>query len=179
MSARAGEEARVSGLGAGADDYVTKPFVARELIARVRSLLALTRARREAELQKQHLHSLFMQAPDADRRSCRGPDHVVELANPLTCQVWGRTEEKMLGKPLVQAAPALDAQPFMALLDGVLRTGVTYVGKETPLRGSTGAETGRSTRCTSISCTRPAGRRRRRRGHSRDGVRCDRRSHRA
>src|SRR6202008_3233360 len=37
-------------------------------------------------------------------------------------------------KPLVQAAPALDAQPFMALLDGVLRTGVTYVGKETPAR---------------------------------------------
>ena len=133
LSARAGEEARVSGLAAGADDYVTKPFIARELIARVRSLLALTRARREAELQKQHLHSLFMQAP-TPIAIFRGPDHVVELANPLTCQVWGRTEEEILGKPLVQAAPALDAQPFMALLDGVLRTGVTYVGKETPAR---------------------------------------------
>jgi signal transduction histidine kinase len=52
LSARAGEEARVTGLSAGADDYLTKPFSARELIARVRSLLALARAHREAELQR-------------------------------------------------------------------------------------------------------------------------------
>ena len=49
LSARAGEEARVSGLGAGADDYMVKPFSARELIARIGSLLNLARARREAE----------------------------------------------------------------------------------------------------------------------------------
>ena len=35
LSARAGEEARVEGLKAGADDYLTKPFAARELVARV------------------------------------------------------------------------------------------------------------------------------------------------
>ncbi len=49
VSARAGEEARVSGLDAGVDDYIIKPFSARELIARVTSLLNLSRARREAE----------------------------------------------------------------------------------------------------------------------------------
>ncbi len=49
LSARAGEEARVSGFGAGADDYIIKPFSARELKARVASLLNLSRARREAE----------------------------------------------------------------------------------------------------------------------------------
>jgi signal transduction histidine kinase len=49
LSARAGEEARISGLDAGADDYIIKPFSARELIARVGSLLNLSRARREAE----------------------------------------------------------------------------------------------------------------------------------
>jgi len=35
LSARAGEESRVEGLAAGADDYVVKPFSARELLARV------------------------------------------------------------------------------------------------------------------------------------------------
>ena len=49
VSARAGEEARVSGLDAGADDYIIKPFGARELTARVKSLLNLSRARSEAE----------------------------------------------------------------------------------------------------------------------------------
>jgi CheY-like chemotaxis protein len=34
LSARAGEDARIEGLDAGADDYLTKPFSARELIAR-------------------------------------------------------------------------------------------------------------------------------------------------
>ena len=133
LSARAGEDARISGLGAGADDYVTKPFNARELTARVRSLLALSSARREAELQKEHLRSLFNQAP-TPIVILKGPEHVIELANPLTCQVWGRAEHEVLGRPLSDALPELADQPFKALLEGVLRSGVEYVGKETPIR---------------------------------------------
>lgn len=49
LSARAGEESRVEGMGAGADDYVIKPFSARELMARVEAHLNLQRARRESE----------------------------------------------------------------------------------------------------------------------------------
>ena len=48
LSARAGEEARVEGLEAGADDYVVKPFAARELLARVGATLHLARVRAEA-----------------------------------------------------------------------------------------------------------------------------------
>ena len=49
LSARAGEESRVEGLDAGADDYLVKPFSARELLARVGSLLELARMRHDAE----------------------------------------------------------------------------------------------------------------------------------
>ena len=49
LSARAGEEARVEGLEAGADDYLIKPFSARELIARVKSNLELVALRRKME----------------------------------------------------------------------------------------------------------------------------------
>ena len=49
LSARAGEEEKVSGLRSGADDYLTKPFSARELIARVQVNLQLAHARRRTE----------------------------------------------------------------------------------------------------------------------------------
>jgi PAS domain S-box-containing protein len=56
FSARAEEESRVEGLAAGADDYLVKPFSARELLARVRAHMEMARlrrewARRESELQ--------------------------------------------------------------------------------------------------------------------------------
>jgi PAS domain S-box-containing protein len=47
LSARAGEEAQVEGLRAGADDYLVKPFSARELLARVETNLNIARTRRE------------------------------------------------------------------------------------------------------------------------------------
>jgi PAS domain S-box-containing protein len=49
VSARAGEEARVQGLAAGADDYVVKPFSAREMLAKVGATINVSTLRREAE----------------------------------------------------------------------------------------------------------------------------------
>lgn len=49
VSARAGEEATVAGLQAGADDYLVKPFTAHELVARVRTHITLARLHRETE----------------------------------------------------------------------------------------------------------------------------------
>jgi PAS domain S-box-containing protein len=46
ITPRAGEEAAVTGLLAGADDYVVKPFSGRELVARIGGQLALARLRR-------------------------------------------------------------------------------------------------------------------------------------
>jgi signal transduction histidine kinase len=50
LSARAGEGAQIEGLEAGADQYLVKPFSARDLLARVASQLELVRLRRGAEL---------------------------------------------------------------------------------------------------------------------------------
>jgi signal transduction histidine kinase/CheY-like chemotaxis protein len=48
LSARAGEEAKIEGLEAGADDYIVKPFPARELLARVSANIQMARMRDEA-----------------------------------------------------------------------------------------------------------------------------------
>jgi PAS domain S-box-containing protein len=53
LSARAGEEARVAGLESGADDYLVKPFSARELFARVRTSLELAQLRRKLKRESQ------------------------------------------------------------------------------------------------------------------------------
>ncbi|WP_225413562.1 ATP-binding protein [Stigmatella hybrida] len=58
LSARAGEESSVEGLEAGADDYLVKPFSARELLARVRSNLEMARLRREAAVREANALSL-------------------------------------------------------------------------------------------------------------------------
>jgi PAS domain S-box-containing protein len=68
LSARAGEESRVEGLEADADDYLIKPFAARELLARVASHVKMANLRREtaereermrgeAELEKEKLRA--------------------------------------------------------------------------------------------------------------------------
>ena len=49
LSARAGEESRVEGLDASADDYLIKPFSARELLARVGAHLSMKKRREDAE----------------------------------------------------------------------------------------------------------------------------------
>jgi signal transduction histidine kinase len=57
LSAKAGEDARIEGLQAGADDYMVKPFTARELLARVGAHLALGRMRREASERERSIRA--------------------------------------------------------------------------------------------------------------------------
>lgn len=58
VSARAGEEARVEGIEAGADDYLVKPFSARELLARVRTQWTLAQMRQEVARQAERVARL-------------------------------------------------------------------------------------------------------------------------
>lgn len=64
LSARAGEEAKEDGLEAGADDYLVKPFSARELRAVVKSNLELARMRREMVAGLQESEARFRNMAD-------------------------------------------------------------------------------------------------------------------
>jgi PAS domain S-box-containing protein len=83
LSARAGEESRVEGLDSGADDYLVKPFSARELLASIRSNLSLARLRQEATERERKLRA----EAELERNRIR------ELSNTLEVQVHDRTRE--------------------------------------------------------------------------------------
>ncbi len=65
LSARAGEEATIEGLAAGADDYLIKPFSAREVLSRVAARLEVARARHAAEARARELEATFEAITDA------------------------------------------------------------------------------------------------------------------
>ena len=69
LSARAGEEARLEGLERGADDYLIKPFTARELLGRVRSQLELHRLREQAANEREATAGAGKRGAPRGRRS--------------------------------------------------------------------------------------------------------------
>ena len=140
LSARAGFEEAAKGLDAGANDYIAKPFSARELLVRVASQLATARiasemAERE-RAQRANFFRHFMQAP-FPIAVLAGCDHRVELANPEILRAWGAGAE-VIGRPLVDAVPDLRDQPFIGFLDDVFRTGAHHEGRSVLVRLPTG-----------------------------------------
>jgi signal transduction histidine kinase len=126
LSARAGEEARAEGYQAGADDYVVKPFTARELVARVQAQLLRARIRAVEDEQRRRLAEVFMHAPVAVA-ILRGPTHVFEFANPRCLELVNR--RALVGQPIREALPELQGQPLLDRLDEVFETGREYVGR--------------------------------------------------
>ncbi|MEW5918091.1 MAG: ATP-binding protein, partial [Gemmatimonadota bacterium] len=102
LSARAGEESHVEGIIAGADDYLTKPFGAKELLARVEGRLQLSRLRSQLQAAHRELADLFAQTP-VPTAVLSGPELVFEMVNPAYVEVSGNRE--LLGRPLLEALP--------------------------------------------------------------------------
>lgn len=135
LSARAGEEARIEGIQAGADDYLTKPFSARELVARVDAQLRMAELRAEATTRErealERIHHAMQEAPAA---ICllEGPDFVFTFANAKYRELTGG--RPLIGLPVRVAFPDIEGQGFFELLDGVRKTGKPFVGSEIPVQ---------------------------------------------
>jgi signal transduction histidine kinase/DNA-binding response OmpR family regulator len=132
LSARAGEEAAVDGIQAGADDYLTKPFAARELIARVNANLSIARARlavaeqiRASELR---LRRLFENAPGFIA-ILNGPDLIFEFVNKTYIRMFG--DRDYLGRPFEEVFVELGAS---TIIRNVFQTGQRYRAVAVPAR---------------------------------------------
>jgi PAS domain S-box-containing protein len=122
LSARAGEQNKVDALGAGADDYIVKPFTARELVARVDAHLKIARVRgevMESLRQSEERYRAFVTAtsdivyrmsPDwSEMRSLEGKDSIRDTEEPS--RTW------------LEAYIHRDDQPqVMSAIDEAIRT---------------------------------------------------------
>jgi PAS domain S-box-containing protein len=81
LSARAGDESRIEGIQARADDYLVKPFSARELLARVNSHLEMARIRRESE-------AALRESEERLRALVRASSYVMYRMNPDWSEMW-------------------------------------------------------------------------------------------
>jgi PAS domain S-box-containing protein len=96
LSARAGEESQVEGFRAGADDYLVKPFTARELVTRVATHLKMGKMRRQAERLRRLYETILTNTPDL--AYVFDLDHRFIYANKALLTMWGRTWEEAIGK---------------------------------------------------------------------------------
>jgi PAS domain S-box-containing protein len=130
LSARAGEESRIEGLDRGADDYLVKPFSARELLVRAGTLLRSAELRRRAEEARAQFETLLNEAPlgvmlvDEDFR--------VAAVNPIALPLIGESE--LIGRDfdsVVRTAwSAADAEEITQRFRHTLQTGEPHVVPE-------------------------------------------------
>ena len=103
LSARAGEESRVEGLQAHADDYLVKPFAARELLARVATHVKMANFRREAAEREERLRSamehvaLLQQLPVS--AWTLNPDGTPDFVNQVWLEFAGQTLDFVRSHP--------------------------------------------------------------------------------
>ena len=116
LSARAGEESRIEGMQSGADDYLVKPFTARELLARVDAHVRIARFRRAALAKEAELQS---ELDTARKRAAEALDQISDTfitldsewrftyANQAALKLVGLRAEELLGENLWTRFPAL------------------------------------------------------------------------
>lgn len=88
-------------------------------------------ARKKVEQSEANLRNIILKAPVA---MCllRGPRYVVEIANDRMFEIWGKSRNDLLHKPVFEGLPEARNQGFEDLLEQVYSSGETYTAYALP-----------------------------------------------
>lgn len=123
LSARAGEDSRVEGMEAGADDYLVKPFTARELMARVGAHLSMKQLREELRLREQRERYRAEAAEGQYHRILESISEgfifvdstwTIRYVNALYARLARTTPDRLIGRNLWEQFPEVTATKFGA-----------------------------------------------------------------
>jgi len=63
-----------------------------------------------------------------------GPDHIVEVANAKALELWNRTANEVMNRPLVEGMPEIKDQGIEDILANVYTTGERFIANELPVK---------------------------------------------
>lgn len=114
LTARAGEEESMQGRHAGADDYLAKPFSARQLLARVRTGLELSRLREQALTETRNQLAVLASLADAGLRlsATLDPDQILQTAGQVLLPDFA--DQISIHLTPATPAPAQSPPPYIA-----------------------------------------------------------------
>ena len=150
LSARAGEEARLEGLSRGADDYLVKPFSARDLLGRVAAALKSEGMRQRVLEQERRFRTLvqassdivYSMSPDwSEMRHLQGRDFIADTVEPnrswLNKYIHTDDQERVLTaiQDAIRAKQTFQLEHRVLRVDGML--GWTF-SRAIPILGSDG-----------------------------------------
>jgi signal transduction histidine kinase len=136
LSARAGEEAKIEGLQAGADDYLVKPFATKELIARIDAQLKMAQLRKEAAKREQELLLATRTATEnlenilsnlKDGFVIFDRDWRYIFVNDSQLELMNKSREEVLGKIYWEVYPDVVDTSLAIALRAVMTTGQSKV----------------------------------------------------
>ncbi|MBD9652929.1 response regulator [Ensifer sp. ENS09] len=134
LSARAGEESRIEGMQAGADDYLIKPFSARELLARIEAHLKISQYRTEVaetlRASEERFRALVTASSDVvyrmgpdwrEMRFLQGKDFVADTDEPSDSwlETYIPAEDQTL--MLARISDAIDSKAVFEMEHRVIR----------------------------------------------------------
>ena len=124
---------KVGGLATGADDYVAKPVVVDEFLARVRTLLRLRDTTAALRASEQHYKRLVEVLPDAV--CLLDLDGRVVTSNHRADEMIGsQSPAQMVGRQLAEIVHPSDLERFMAGMNETLQTGLTRNSEYTAVK---------------------------------------------